>query len=274
LSLRRVGDVFSARRALAFAAVVCVALPAAAQQTSRSARIAGPDFVAGEAHVELALAPLLWSSSALPARIGVSHRTSVLAPFDVEAHSRIGSSSWFDSRLATTDAFYPSWSSRFGTTSIFLSQTESRSLLLGDAVDFNRVRSVDLQQSIRVGPATASATLAYDTIDHLQPTQAAEARYRPGVGLRLALGGLPDVATRAELAFSRVTPADGEPYDARHWRVTMGLDFTKFLPEEMTRRSATLGLWGVVGDTDGFGPELNRGSTVESAVVLTGKIRF
>ena len=273
MSLRRAGEIVSARRALAFVAVICAALPAAAQPT-RSVGIADPDFTAGEAHVELALAPLLWSSGALPSRIGVSHRRSVLAPFDMEAHSRIGSSSWFDSRLATTDALYPSWNSRFGTTSIFLSQTESRSLLLGDAVDLNRTRSIDVQQSIRLGPATASAMLAYDTIDHLQPIQAGEARYRPGVGLRVGLGALPDLTTRAELAFSRVTPADGEPYDARHWRLTMGLDFTKFLPEEMAERSATFGLRGIIGDTDGFGPELHRGGGVESAVVLTGKIRF
>jgi hypothetical protein len=42
----------------------------------------------------------------------------------------------------------------------------------------------------------------------------------------------------------------------------------------MRQRSATLGLLGVVGDDDGFGPGLRHGSGVESAVVLTGKIRF
>jgi hypothetical protein len=274
LSVRRVGEVFSAWQAFAFVAVICATLPVAAQQATRSARISDPDFAAGEAHVELALTPLLWSSSALPARIGVSHRTSLLEPFDLEGHGGIGSSSWFDSRQATTDALYPSWNSRIGTTSVFLSRTESRSLLLGDAVDLNRMRSVDVWQSIRLGPAIASATLAYDTIDHLEPSRAAEARYRPGFALRLGLSGLPDVTTRAELAFSRVTPAESDPYDARHWRVTMGLDFTKFLPEGMRERSATLGLSGVVGDTDGFGPELHRGTGMESAVVLTGKIRF
>ena len=274
MSIRRVGDIFCARRALAFIALICAALPATALQTARPARIADPDFAAGEARVELALAPLLWSSGALPARIGVSHRKSVLEPFDMEAHGRIGSPSWFDSRLETTDAVYPSWSSRFGTTSIFLSRTESRSLLLGDAVDLNRMRTVDVQQSVRIGPAIASASLGYDAIDHLQPMRAAEARYRPGVALRVGLRGLPDVMTTGELAFSSVMPADGESYDARHWRVRMGLDFTKFLPEWMTQRSATVGLWGVAGDTDGFGPELNRTGGVERAAVLTGKIRF
>jgi hypothetical protein len=101
-----------------------------------------------------------------------------------------------------------------------------------------------------------------------------EARYRPGLGLRLGLGGLPDVMARAEVAFSRVTPAGADSYDARHWRVTMGFDFTKFLPEEARRRSAALGLWGVAGDDESFGAELRRGYGVESAVVLTGKIRF
>ena len=224
-------------------------------------------------HAEVALTPLLGAHAGVPSRLGVAHGIYRSDPFEFGDLGALDPAMWTESQRSKTNALTPSWDWRLGTTSVSFTQAASRSSLLDQTTDVSQSRGIEMKQTLRTGAVRAAFNLGYADVAHIEPAPIAEGRYRSGAELRLGLAGLPELNAKSELTVSRSTPAAGEPYATRHWRVSTGLDFSKLLPEPLSERSASLRLSGILRDNQAKDSDPGA-AAIDTGVSLMGRIAF